>query len=105
MTAEHPETGEREAALSRALDAFVAAYGQRITWSEVLPIVAKASGLEPDYAPCPVCRGRGDLFNGGWKRKPCEACDETGLTGELRGFARATPIDFPEPLQDGGERL
>jgi DnaJ-class molecular chaperone len=78
-----PECGE---ALSRALDAFVRAYGRGITWAEVLPVVAGASGLEREYEKCARCGGRGDLFNGGWKRKPCTTCKSTGY-GPLRGYA------------------
>lgn len=81
----HPELTSANESLSRALDAFVAAYGHRITWREVLPIVAQASGFQRAFESCERCNGLGDLFNGGWKRTVCSDCCGTGR-GDFRGW-------------------
>jgi hypothetical protein len=100
-----PECGPvLSAPLSRALDAFVAAYGRRITWAEVLPIVAHASGLEPEYELCGKCQGLGDRFNGGWRRTPCPSCNATGKLG-LRGYAVLSQQQQPAPAIQVGAGL
>lgn len=70
-------------ALSRALDAFCETYGHRITWSEVYPIVATASGvsIEPSGRACPDCvEGlTHDVQNGEPVVETCSSCRGSGV--------------------------